>query len=334
MTDNIIMILGNEIMYHDAPIDINELRFYEKNPRVLSELMRMGGLAGSYEDKQKSIQELLIKEPSVEKLRKAIKDQGGIMEPLIVQHRTMEVLEGNSRLAALKVLYEREQDEAYLTAPCRMVNIDEDEIDALLHLQHIDGKTEWSPYAKAYKAYDRVVEDEVEIEHYAKITSTNVNEIRKRIVTIQLMKEQGMDTQRDRFSYYDVVVRSRKLKPHFEAILGLKDYVLQSIKQDEPPFDARQLRDELPRIAEKPKVLRKLMNGNIEFSDALERSRKSKPKELIAKARRALGDVGRQSIEKLDHNEMTAIDIEIKKCGQKVEFIKTILKKLKDSGNS
>ena len=117
MTDNIIKILGKDIPYVDEPKDIYQLKFYEKNPRVLSKLVREESLAGSREEKQQVLEKALIQESSVKNLMKTIKEHGGLMEPLIVQGSTKDVLEGNSRLAALRTLYRKEEDEVYLQAP-------------------------------------------------------------------------------------------------------------------------------------------------------------------------------------------------------------------------
>ena len=321
MTDNIIKILGEDIPYDDEPQDINQLKFYEKNPRVLSKLNRAESLTGPHKDKQEALKDLLIQEPSVKKLIKTIQEHKGLMEPLIVQAKTKEVLEGNSRLAALRTLYTKEEDQVYLQAPCRIVDLDDDQIDAFLHQQHVDGKTEWDAFDKAYSAYHRVVQDGVSIEHYVKVTSSSMKEIQKQINTITLMKEQGMDDKTDRFSHYEQVVRSTKLKPLFESNPNLKDYVLRGIQQDKLPWSASQLRDGIPQIAKKSKVLKKLIDGEIEFIDALERSRISKPKELIAKARIALDEVSKAAIDQLDNNEKSAVKYEVNKCSRQIDRI-------------
>ena len=322
MTDNIIKILGKDISYEEAPQDIYQLKFYEKNPRVLSKLDRAESLAGSHKEKQEVLKDLLIQEPSVKKLIKTIQEHRGLMEPLIVQRNTKEVLEGNSRLAALRTLYTKEEDQVYLQAPCRIVDLEDEQIDAFLYQQHINGKTEWSAFAKAYSAYRRVVQDGVSIEHFVNITSSNKDEIQKRINTIKLMKKQGMDGKTDRFSHYEQFYRSKNLKPLLEDNPNLENYVLQGIKQDKLPWSASQLRDGIPQIAKKSKVLKKLIDGEIEFIDALERSRISKPKELIAKARTILDDVSKAAIDQLDNNEKSAVKIEVKKCSRQMDRIK------------
>ena len=174
---------------------------------------------------------------------------------------------------------------------------------------------------RAYSAYSRVVQDGVSIEHYVKITSSNENEIRKQINMITLMKEHGMDGKTDRFSHYEQVVRSTKLKRLLDDDPNLKNYVLRGIQQDELPWTASELRDGIPKIATKPKVLKKLIDGEIEFVDALERSRISKPKELIAKARIALDEVSKGGIDQLDNNEKSAVKIEVKKCSRQIDRI-------------
>ena len=61
------------------------------------------------EEKQDIILEKLLQEPSVKKLIPEVKRHGGLMEPILVRRDTMEVIEGNSRLAVYRQLHQKNE---------------------------------------------------------------------------------------------------------------------------------------------------------------------------------------------------------------------------------
>lgn len=77
-----------------------ELHFYEENPRVYS-ILRSNGSSPS----QKEIEDKMTSMEHVKQLQLSIKQNGGLIDPLIVVKRNGNyvVLEGNSRLAAYKI---------------------------------------------------------------------------------------------------------------------------------------------------------------------------------------------------------------------------------------
>lgn len=323
--DNVLKILGEEVSYEDERMDIFELRYYEKNPRVLSKLIREQEIDSLSDDRiQKVVERRMKDEQSVRNLRKTIRHHRGIVEPLVVQFSTRKVIEGNSRLAALRMLYAENSDPVYLTVPCRMVTLSEKQIDALLHQYHVDGKTEWTPFDKAHFSYHRILVEKISIEDHAEVTSTSQAEIRKRIDTVQLMKEQKMEDKTDRFSYYDQIVRSTKLKP----ILidhKVRQYLLNEVKAKKPEFTAQEMRDHIPEIAKKPKLLKKLIGGNCTFEDARVEAKVSQPKQHLAKALGSLREIRKRDIDSLDKNDRNSLRSEARKCQREVKRIQGIL---------
>ncbi len=75
------------------------MKFFTENPRVYS-LVR----SDSSEPSQEQIQERLLDMEHVKELIQDVKQNEGLIEPLIVKDGTFEVLEGNSRLAAYRYL--------------------------------------------------------------------------------------------------------------------------------------------------------------------------------------------------------------------------------------
>ena len=325
MTEPYITILENQIPFSDERRETSDLKYYEQNPRVLSKLIRAGKLNGSDEERQKAIEEGMPDESSVKILLRDIKLDGGISEPLIVHSRTLEVLEGNSRLAALRILYQRHQEEIYLSAPCRMVDLEEEEIDAFLYQQHIQGKTPWSAYDKAYSAYHRVEIDGVSIEEYSRRTKTTEVNIRRCIDVIKLMKSEGAEAETEKFSYYNEIVRSSKLNRSFNDAPELKRFLLDRISEPSPPFKAQEMRDKVPQIAVKPKALKKWISGSIDFDDAVTQSKISQPKQHALNATRNLKGIEKAGVERLSKNEKNVLMQEMKKCKREIKRIEKII---------
>ena len=326
-----ITILGKKVPCVHKECSIASLRFYEKNPRILSKLVDAGKLNCDNEEKQAFIKEALKQEKSVKVLLKSIQDHGGISEHLLVDYKTQKVIEGNSRLAALRFLSEKEEGK-YLTAPCRLLSLDENQIDALLNQQHIDGKTEWSPYDKAYNAYHRVEIDKVPLDEYCHSISETKQEVKKQIEVIQLMREEA--AKEEKFSYYELLCGPTKLKRSLEKYNNPKQrsFLLGEIKEPQSgvSFTALELRNDVPRILEKPKIFKRWMDGKIDFRQAQEDSKISQPKGFISKATKSLSNIKRVEIENLEKNEINALEPEIKKCRKELDRVIGLVKEIKD----
>ena len=81
--------------------DLNQadLKFYIDNPRVYSALRTHNETPS-----QKEIEELMTGMDHVKQLKLSIETNGGLIDPLIVRAGDNVVLEGNSRLAAYRLL--------------------------------------------------------------------------------------------------------------------------------------------------------------------------------------------------------------------------------------
>ena len=98
-----IAIMREEIPAHHQEIDIYKLNFLPANPRVYAATEAMSGFDGlTTEEIQEQIYKCLLEEPSVKNLIPEIKRDGGLQEAIIVRYDTMQVIEGNSRLAVYR----------------------------------------------------------------------------------------------------------------------------------------------------------------------------------------------------------------------------------------
>ena len=127
-------------------LEQGKLTFFVDNPRIYS-LVRAGGR----EPDQKEIYKELLDQEHVRELKDDIKLNGGLIDPLIVRDGSLEVLEGNSRLAACRWLYEHDDPIAWAKVKCTILpaDIPEPLIFAILGQYHIRGKKDWVPYEKA-----------------------------------------------------------------------------------------------------------------------------------------------------------------------------------------
>ena len=93
-------LLGEPIQLSDDYLEVDKLKFLKDNPRVYACTYGEPNFNNLTEEQQQDIIFMkLQQEPSVRNLKPEIKRHGGLMEPILVRLDTMEVIEGNSRLA-------------------------------------------------------------------------------------------------------------------------------------------------------------------------------------------------------------------------------------------
>ena len=245
-----------EVPYEEIQVPVGQLAFYPENPRIYSQF------AGSRERTQKNIQAKLETMDHVKELRSQIDRDGQVNEPLFCipvtaeselhGHYEYQVLEGNSRLAALRM-----NKKGSLPPPrvaCNVLDFSayseqetESLIFSLLGGFHITGKTNWQSYENAAYIYRRFKNQEVPIEDIAKeIPSLSPSKVRQMVTAFQMMIDAG-DDNTSRWSYYEAYASSTKLKNHRHNIPGLDDRVVELIKEDKFPR-ALDMRDKLPDI--------------------------------------------------------------------------------------
>lgn len=264
-----VMIVSNtRVATKVGEINHSVLRFYPENPRVYSIVREEGK-----DPTQESIQEKLEEMEHVRDLIHDIKKHGGLIDPLVVKAGSFEVVEGNSRLAAYRVLA-RSNPVKWAKVKCRLLpaDINDAVIASLLGQWHLKGKKEWPPYEQAGYLYRRHHQQGVPPKMLATEFGLGAVRVEKIIEAYQLMIDNA-DTKRDRWSYYDEFVKSRRVAKVRESAPGFQDRVLNMVKHGE--FErAADLRDKLPLICEgPPKVLQRFLTGKLDFDDAVEAAR-------------------------------------------------------------
>ena len=320
-----ISILKEEVPCSSERRSIHELRYFPSNPRVNSKLQEEESLPDDYEEKQNIIQNKMWQESSVKNLIPDIKLQGGVMEPILVMYSTKEVIEGNSRLAALRQLNDKDpNDERWQTIPCQVVTITQDQIDAYLHQIHVKGKTPWLKYAKAHTAYKRIVVEDANIEAYAEIVGETVAELEKQINIINAMRE-NHDRDRFNFSYYETMLRNKKIKDACDSKPFVKDALLKEIKKQDKSFTALDMRNKLPAILVKKKILKKFTCGEETLDESYQQAKPSDPLKKIKSAIAQIKSIEITDISSLEKTELNKITLEIKGCKQSIDRLKKML---------
>ena len=246
-------------------IDHHKLRFFVDNPRIYS-LVRNGGKSPT----QDEIQEKLLELEHVRRLIIDIKENGGLVDPLIVKAGSMEVLEGNSRLAAYRYLAAKEPMR-WARVKCTVLpqDIDEALVFALLGQYHIKGKKDWAPYEQAGFLYRRHRLHKIDTKTLASEIGLKEREVQHLIDTYQFMIDHK-ENDTERWSYYDEYLKSPKIRKARKTYPKLDEVVVEAIRTQDIP-KAVDVREQLPRIcaAEGP-ALEEFATKRITFQEAVD----------------------------------------------------------------
>ncbi len=262
-----IRLRGEEVATVTREVPIKELNFYPENPRIYSIVVVNG-----QKPTQPEILERLQKMEHVRQLVQDIKANGGLIDPLIVRAGDMVVLEGNSRLAAYYHLYKQEPLK-WGTITCTLLpaDIDEKLVFALLAQYHVRGKKDWAPYEKAGFIYRRFKQHHVDLQTAAPELGVTREEA-KHLIAVYDFMIQNEDQEAAHWSYYDELLKSRKIKKAREEVPGFEEFIVGEIK-GERMGKAMDLRDKLPVVcAAQPKILKRYMDGKYDFAEAYEHS--------------------------------------------------------------
>jgi len=265
-TGESIVILGVTVPTTTRLLKQRTLKFYSDNPRVYS-VVRANGKVPTQDEIQEQLSEL----DHVRELRDDIRRNGGLLEPLIVRDGSLDVLEGNSRLAAYRLLAAKEPIK-WAEVKCTVLPADVKEslIFALLGQFHIKGKKDWAPYEQAGFLYRRFKTHNVSASVLAAELGLSAKKVGHLIDTYEFMVEHD-EVDINRWSYYDEYLKSNKIKKARNQHPAMDDVVVEKIKSSEIER-AMDLRDQLPVVCASPIVLKKFAEGKVTLADAHERA--------------------------------------------------------------
>lgn len=221
----VITIGRNDYIIQTVTLNQADLKFYPKNPRVYSVLYSMDS-----EPSQDEIEELMCEMEHVKELKLSIKSNGGLIDPLIVRAGELTVLEGNSRLAAHRIL-SKEDPCKWAMVKCKLLpaDISEDAIFTLLGQYHIIGRKDWEPFEQASYLYRRKTETKLPVESMADELGISKQKANQMIKVIEFMTE-NEDLNKRNWSYYEEYLKNAPLKAYRESNPDLDQTIVTSIK--------------------------------------------------------------------------------------------------------
>ena len=322
-------ILRESVEYNEDCMDIDGLKFLKDNPRVYA--VTHGELdfeLKSEEEQQDIIFDKLKHEPSVKNLVPEVERHGGLIEPILIRLDTREVIEGNSRLAAYRILREKGAPGEWDRISCYLISTLTDEQQAaFLNQIHVKGKTQWSAYEKANFAYVRKINGWA-VDRIANLFGESVPTIYKRINAIRTMKDSG-DNERCHFSYYDVVVRKPEIYGKITESSEFRDRLFEEIRNvgtgDDQKFTAQDLRNGLPTIINKPRILNRYVNGRVEFQEAWDRAKVSPAEDRVKRALSLLEEISKTDVRGLRQNSLNSLTQAVKKLDRVVGRIRGMI---------
>lgn len=200
-----IMIGKTPVVVTDTELNQQDLEYYAENPRVFTALQSSGEDIPS----QATIERIMQRLDSVKKLKVSIESNGGLMNPIIVRKNV--VLEGNSRLAAYRLLASKDPIK-WTKIRCAILpdDIPDELVFNLLGTYHIIGQTPWSPFEQAGYLYRTKQKSRKNIKAIAKELGMKQSDAELYIRVYQTMLNAN-EVSATRWSYYFELLKSRHI---------------------------------------------------------------------------------------------------------------------------
>lgn len=193
-----VPIAGKPYMVIACEVNQADLLYYVDNPRVYS-LLHVDGVAPQQDDFEK----FFHGKDLVRKLSRRIEKNGGLLEPVLVKSATREVVEGNTRLAACRLLFKKDPIKwGRIRAHILPSSVDTSSIASVLAEYHIFGKADWTTYEQSNFFYRRHIEQGVSISDLVEESGISRPTLLRYIGVIKRMRENKDDCQ-EHYSAYD-----------------------------------------------------------------------------------------------------------------------------------
>ena len=256
-----ITIGKKEFEVEERIINQDKLLFYEENPRIYSILQ-----SNDEPTTQEGIEKILSGMDHVKQLRTSIEQNGGLIDPLIVIERDNNyiVLEGNSRLAAYRILSQKDVYKWKDVRCCVLPStISDDDIFTLLGQYHLIGRKDWSAFEQAAYLFRKKESSGLETDILAKSLGLTKGTVEQYLRVYGFMHCNN-DLRPDRWSHYDEYLKSQGIKKYRDTSPEIDDTIVCQIKADKIKR-AVDIRDVLAPIAKSnDKTAKRLMKDIIE----------------------------------------------------------------------
>lgn len=223
-----------------------DLLFYLDNPRVYSVLHENG----HDNPTQTEIEEIMCSLDHVKSLKSQIMQNGGLIEPLIVVKRKDRyvVLEGNSRLAAYRILAKNDPLKwSRVLVQILPEDISDSDIFTLLGTFHLNPKKDWSKFEQAAYIYRQKKELGCSDSALGKQVGISAITVKKYCEIYGLMVEHN-DTHQSHWNMYEQYVQNKGIKQYRNTYPEMDSFFAKQVKTGEI-VRAQDVRDILGKIA-------------------------------------------------------------------------------------
>lgn len=268
MTTETFIIGKQEYTVEVRDLNQADLQFYPENPRVYSVLNLMGG-----DPTQAEIEGHMCGLDHVKQLKVSIESNGGLIDPLIVRDGDFTVLEGNSRLAAYRLLCAVDPVK-WGKVKCKILpsNISDSAIFTLLGQYHIIGRKDWEPFEQAHYLYRRHLQTKIPVAYMAQELGLSKQKAEKMIQVIEFMIEHN-DLNKRHWSYYEEYLKNASIKKYRSQNPDIDDAIAEAIRTDviKEAADMRKL-GQIAAVGDKQskKILQQIADGGMDLYEGYE----------------------------------------------------------------
>lgn len=306
--DDKMNLSGKDVLIKRGKLSQGDLRYWEKNPRIYSIVH-----ASEEQLDQEEIQIELQSYDHVKQLYRDIKHHGGLIDPIVVVDNSLHVIEGNSRLAAIRLLSQK--DPKFNNIRCIVLPRETDDVSiySYLNQEHIQGKHEWSAYEQAGVIY-RLVNEGLDFEELSAELGIGKRKARSMFEVYDFMVSRNQDNP-VKYSYYAVYLGNRKAKKRREENPDLDAVIVEEVNSEQ--FTAQEFRKMLPHVCENQKQLKKLVSGKTSIPDAYEKLEMQGKTEnlvqILKKIRSQLRSMDKDEFDILTAKAQKAAEYELKR---------------------
>ena len=246
---------------------------------------------------------------------------------IIVKDKEMTVLEGNSRLAAYRLLAQTDPLK-WTNVKCKILpsDISDTAIFTLLGQYHIIGRKDWNPYEQAGYLYRRVQATKVDIEIIAKELGLSESTARSYYRNYEFMLNSN-DLQPSHWSHYDEYLKNQNIKKYRETNVDLDETIVKAIKNDEiaKAIDIREVLGGIAKVNSKTskKIMAKVATGEISIYDGFDRIEDTgKTGHAYQSLKKFRNKISNKSFEKdLEKSYIGSVKFELKRINQKIQAL-------------
>lgn len=268
-----ITIGKKDFQVREVVMNQQDLVFYIDNPRVYSVIRENGNENPSQHD----IEVYMRSMEHVKELKLQIEQNGGLLEALLAVKRNDEyvVLEGNSRLAAYRILFESNPSKwGKVRVDLLPETITEDEIFTLIGSVHLNKKKDWTVFEQAAYVYRQKKIQKCPDKTLAKKVGLSAPTVKKYIQVYEFMVHAD-DTVQSHWNYYEQYVTNKDIQRYRDTYPEMDDLVVKQIKTGKIKM-AKDIRDKLGKIAKSTdktsnRIMRDYIAGSIDIDDAYTR---------------------------------------------------------------